>query len=82
MPAIVLGRRVHAQHATQQHGQRLEKTGTPGEVAEATRRLVQVLDVVAVSGPYPDRGASRLVRVYEVRLHHPASDQDQRKVGG
>jgi hypothetical protein len=47
--------------------------GTPGEVAEATRLLVEVLDVVAVSGPYPDRGASVLVRVYlEVRLH-PAS---------
>ena len=25
--------------------------GTPGEVAEATRRLVEVLDVVAVSDP-------------------------------
>jgi hypothetical protein len=43
--------------------------GTREEVAEATRRLVEVLDVVAVSGPYPDRGASVLVRVYlEVRL--------------
>jgi hypothetical protein len=47
--------------------------GTPGEVAEATRRLVEVLDVVSVSEPYPDRGASVLVRVYlEVRLD-PAS---------
>jgi hypothetical protein len=44
--------------------------GTSGEVAEATRRLVEVLDVVAISDPYPDRGASVLVRVYlEVRLH-------------
>jgi hypothetical protein len=43
--------------------------GTHEEVAEATRRLVEVLDVVAVSDPYPDRGASVLVRVYlEVRL--------------
>jgi hypothetical protein len=42
--------------------------GTPAEVDQATRRLVDVLDVVAVSGPYPDRGASVLVRVYlEVR---------------
>ena len=48
--------------------------GTPEEVAEATRRLVQVLDVVAVSGPYPDRGASVLVRVYlEVRLDPTSS---------
>ena len=48
--------------------------GTPTEVAQATRRLVQVLDVVAVSGPYPDRGASVLVRVYlEVRLDSPAT---------
>ena len=43
--------------------------GTAAEVAEATRRLLQVLDVVSVSEPYPDRGASVLVRVYlEVRL--------------
>jgi hypothetical protein len=43
--------------------------GTHQEVAEATRRLVEVLDVVAVSEPYRDRGASLLVRVYlDVRL--------------
>jgi hypothetical protein len=42
--------------------------GTPAEVDQATRRLLEVLDVVAVSGPSPDRGPSRLVRVYlEVR---------------
>jgi hypothetical protein len=42
--------------------------GTPAEVDQATRQLVEALDVVAVSGPYPDRGASVLVRVYlEVR---------------
>jgi hypothetical protein len=47
--------------------------GTAEEVAEAARRLVQILDVVAVSAPYPDRGASVLVRVYlEVHLD-PAS---------
>jgi hypothetical protein len=47
--------------------------GTPGEVAEATRRLVEVFDVVAVSDPYRDRGASVLIRVYlEIRLD-PAS---------
>jgi hypothetical protein len=52
---------------------KLRLHGTPAEVAEAIRRLVQVLDVVAVSEPYPDRGASVLVRVYlEARLH-PAS---------
>jgi hypothetical protein len=50
--------------------------GTHEEVAAATRRLVEVLDVVAVSEPYPDRGASVLVRVYlEVRLH-PATASD------
>jgi hypothetical protein len=43
--------------------------GTPAEVAEATRRLAEAFDVVAVSRPYPDRGTSVLVRVYlEVRL--------------
>jgi hypothetical protein len=62
---------------------KLRLHGTPGEVAEATRRLVEVLEVVSVSDPYPDRGTSRLVRVHlEVRLDHPASDQDERKVGG
>jgi hypothetical protein len=49
--------------------------GTPAEVDQATRRLVEVLDVVAVSGPYPDRGQSVLVRVYlEVRPDPPPSD--------
>jgi hypothetical protein len=48
--------------------------GTHQEVTEATRRLVEVFDVVAVSQPYRDRGASVLVRVYlEVRLHPPDS---------
>jgi hypothetical protein len=47
----------------------VRRHGTVGEVAEATRRLVEVLDVVAVSGPYLDRGATVLVRVYlAVRL--------------
>jgi hypothetical protein len=53
---------------------KLRLHGTREEVAEATRRLLQVLDVVAVSPPYPDRGASVLVRVYlEVRLDVSAS---------
>jgi hypothetical protein len=48
--------------------------GTREEVAEATRRLFEVFDVVSVSDPYPDRGASVLVRVYlEVRLDPPGS---------
>jgi hypothetical protein len=48
---------------------KLRLHGTRQEVAEATRRLGQVLDVVAVSPPYPDRGTSVLVRVYlQVRL--------------
>jgi hypothetical protein len=48
---------------------KLRLHGTRDEVAEATRRLVEVFEVVAVSPPYADRGASVLVRVYlEVRL--------------
>ena len=48
---------------------KLRLHGTRQEVAEATRRRGQVLDVVAVSPPYLDRGTSVLVRVYlEVRL--------------
>jgi hypothetical protein len=61
---------------------KLRLHGTVGEVAETTRRLVQVLDVVSVSDPYPDRGPSVLVRVYlEVRLDHPASDRNDGEVG-
>jgi hypothetical protein len=48
---------------------KLRLHGTRDEVTEATRRLVEVLEVVSVSDPYPDRGASLLVRVYlEVQL--------------
>ena len=48
--------------------------GTPAEVAEVTRRLVEVLDIVAVSEPYPDRGASVLVRIdLQVRLDPTSS---------
>jgi hypothetical protein len=47
---------------------KLRLHGTRAEVAEATHRLVQVLDVVAVSPPYPDRGASALVQDLEVRI--------------
>jgi hypothetical protein len=43
---------------------KLRRHGTRQEVAKATRRLGQVLDVVAVSQPYPDRGTSVLARVY------------------
>jgi hypothetical protein len=60
--------------------------GTRQEVNQAARRLVQVLDVVAVSPPSPDRGASVLVRVYlEVRLEGldgQAVNLDSGKVGG
>ncbi len=48
---------------------KLRLHGTLGEVAEAVDRLPGVFEVVAVSPPYPDHGASVLVRVYvEVRL--------------
>ena len=48
---------------------RLRLHGTPAECEVAARRLVEVFDVVSVSGPYPDRRSSRLVRVHlELRL--------------
>lgn len=51
---------------------KLRLHGTCAEVAEATRRLVQVLEVVSISPAYPDRGASVLVRAYlEIRLDTP-----------
>ena len=38
--------------------------GTEDECREVAGRLAAIVDVLAVSQPYPDRGASRLVRVY------------------
>jgi hypothetical protein len=40
--------------------------GLPAEIAPAVRALQQsaALDVLQVDGPYPNRGDSRLVRVY------------------
>jgi hypothetical protein len=46
--------------------------GTEDECREVAERLAGMVDVLAVSAPYPDRGQSRLVRVYvEVRLAPP-----------
>jgi hypothetical protein len=48
--------------------------GTAEEAREVADRLAEIVDVLAVSEPYPDRGASRLVRVYvEARLLDPAA---------
>ncbi len=47
--------------------------GTENECREAAERLAGVVEVVAVSEPYPDRGTSVLVRVY-VEARIPASD--------
>ncbi len=38
--------------------------GTEDECRELAGRLPAITDVLSVSEPYPDRGASRLVRVY------------------
>ena len=60
---------------------RLRLHGTPAECETAARRLAEAFDVVAVSGPYPDRGPSRLVRVYlELRLD-PAPGSSASQVG-
>ena len=43
--------------------------GTEDECREAAERLAGIVEVLAVSAPYPDRGASVLVRVYiEARI--------------
>jgi hypothetical protein len=48
---------------------KLRRHGTPAECEAAAWRLVEVFDVVSVSGPSPDRGRSVLVQVYlELRL--------------
>jgi hypothetical protein len=46
--------------------------GLPAEVDQAVTVIsdVQGFDVIQVDGPYPNRGNSRLVRVYiEAQLH-------------
>jgi hypothetical protein len=46
--------------------------GTADECREVAKRLAGVVEVLAVSDPYPDRGASVLVRVYvEARIPEP-----------
>jgi hypothetical protein len=46
--------------------------GTADECREAAERLAGIFEVLAVSAPYPDRGASVLVRVYvEARIAPP-----------
>jgi hypothetical protein len=46
--------------------------GTEEECLEAAERLAGIVEVLAISAPYPDRGASVLVRVYvEARITPP-----------
>ena len=46
--------------------------GTADECHEVAERLAGIIEVLAISDPYPDRGASVLVRVYvEARLAPP-----------
>jgi hypothetical protein len=47
--------------------------GTEDECQELTGRLPAITDVLSVSEPYPDRGASRLVRVYVECRPYPES---------
>jgi len=48
---------------------KLRLEGTPQECQQVVPLLGEVLDVVSISPPYPNRGQSRLVRVYlEIRL--------------
>ena len=57
---------------------KIRLTGLPAEVdsAVATISALPGIDVTEISGPYPNRGASRLVRVYlDIRLTPPPSGQ-------
>jgi hypothetical protein len=57
--------------------------GTEQECVETASRLGQVLGVLSISEPYPDRGMSRLVRVYiEARLDPLPDSPAGRKAGG
>jgi hypothetical protein len=51
---------------------RLRMQGTPEECRQVVEGLTGIFRVVSVSHPYPDRGASVLVRVYvDIRLDDP-----------
>jgi len=51
---------------------RLRAHGTPEECRHVVEALTGIFRVVSVSDPYPDRGASVLVRVYlDIRLDDP-----------
>jgi hypothetical protein len=46
--------------------------GTEDECREVAERLAGIVEMLAISSPYPDRGASVLVRVYvEARIAAP-----------
>ena len=46
--------------------------GTEDECREVAERLAGIVEVLEVGGPYPNRGASQLVRVYvEARIAPP-----------
>ena len=48
--------------------------GTEEECREVAGRLAGIVEVLAVSAPYPDRGASVLVRVYvEAQIAPPGA---------
>ena len=47
--------------------------GTEEECRELAGRLPTITDVLSVSEPYADRGASRLVRVYVETRPYPAA---------
>jgi hypothetical protein len=56
---------------------KLRRHGTPAECAQVTRQLLDVLHVVDISHPYPDRGSSTLVRVsLDIRLPAPDDPDD------
>ena len=51
---------------------RIRLHGTEDECREVAERLAGIVEVLAVSAPHPDRGASVLVRVYvEARIAPP-----------
>jgi hypothetical protein len=51
---------------------KLRAHGTPEECRQVVEGLTGIFRVVSVSDPYPDRGASVLVRVYlDIRLDDP-----------
>ncbi|MFF4220019.1 hypothetical protein [Streptomyces nondiastaticus] len=58
---------------------RIRLHGTEDECTRTAELLAQVLDILDVSRPYPDRAPSRLVRMYVTTTTPPTTGSTKEK---